>query len=317
MSVGSYAKVLAEYRARNIRTSEDVLKKGEFILEQNGLGKLGSDTWSFLEQLALAALDLGHVRTANECISRLEKQFPGSPRVECLQGIRLEHKGAYDDALAMYDTILEADPTNAAIWKRRISILRQNGDTKGAEESLITYLDTFYGDPEAWLELADVYASMAMFPQSLSSLSHVLLLIPQNPFYVLQAAETAYTALDIPLALKFFLRSVEMVPEGGASTRGWYGVKLCARRLLSSSTSTSTTTTALDVAASSASETALPNAHHLALLDELATERLLAAYSTSSGGARKNASIIDEKGPSPGSVAADARGVVIRWLQGK
>ena len=84
MSVGSYAKVLAEYRARNIRASEDVLKKGEFILEQNALGKLGSDrgyptspfreqyliivvlaAWSFLEQLALAALDLGHLRTAN------------------------------------------------------------------------------------------------------------------------------------------------------------------------------------------------------------------------------------------------------------
>ena len=49
-----------------------------------------------------------------------------------------------------------------AICKRRISVLRQNGNIKGTVEGLITYLDTFYGDPEAWLELADVYASMAM-----------------------------------------------------------------------------------------------------------------------------------------------------------
>jgi hypothetical protein len=32
--------------------------------------------------------------------------------VECLQGIRLEFKGAYDDALAMYHAILGVDPTN-------------------------------------------------------------------------------------------------------------------------------------------------------------------------------------------------------------
>jgi len=232
--------------------------------------------------------------------------------VECLQGIRLESQGAYDDALAMYHAILEVDPTNTAVWKRKISVLRQSGKIKNAVDELITYLDAFYTDPEAWLELADIYASMSLYPQSLSSLSHVLLLIPQNPFYVLQAAETAYTALDIPLALKFFLRSVEMVPEGGPSTRGWYGVKLCARRLLSS------LPTSLDAAArTSGSETPLPSTHHLALLDQLATERLLAAYSTSSSRPPKTVSTSNEKGSLPGSVAADAREVLIRWLQGK
>jgi len=82
------------------------LKKGIFILERNALGTLGSEAWPFIEQLALAALDLGRLDIANECISRLEKQFRGSPRVECLQGIRLEFKGAYDDALAMYQSSL-------------------------------------------------------------------------------------------------------------------------------------------------------------------------------------------------------------------
>jgi hypothetical protein len=84
MSVDSYAHVLAEYRARNIRASEDVLKKGIFILERNALEKLGSEgacptkrdktntsplllhtVWPFLEQLALSALDLGHLDVAN------------------------------------------------------------------------------------------------------------------------------------------------------------------------------------------------------------------------------------------------------------
>ena len=76
---------------------------------------------------------------------------------------------------------------------------------------------------------------MKRYPQSLSALANTLLLNPQNPFYVLRMAETAYTAQDIPLALKFFLRAVEMMGDAadesengsaGAITRGWYGVKL-------------------------------------------------------------------------------------------
>lgn len=66
---------------------------------------------------------------------------------------------------------------------------------------------------------------------------HVLLLAPQNPFYVLQAAETAYTAGDVALAIKMFLTVVDMTdgddcePPGesapvGITVRAWYGVKL-------------------------------------------------------------------------------------------
>jgi ER membrane protein complex subunit 2 len=62
-----------------------------------------------------------------------------------------------------------------------------------------------------------------------------MLLAPQNPFYVLQAAETAYTTQDIPLALRFFLMTTEMVddddcdkppPPTGIAVRAWYGVEL-------------------------------------------------------------------------------------------
>lgn len=43
MSVAEYAQTLADYRANNVRASEDVLKKGIFILDNNGLRKLGDD----------------------------------------------------------------------------------------------------------------------------------------------------------------------------------------------------------------------------------------------------------------------------------
>lgn len=74
------------------------------------------------------------------------------------------------------------------------------------------------------------------YENALKTLQHVLLLAPQNPFYVLQAAETAYTAGDVPLAVRLFLNVIDMtdadsdapadsIPEG-ITVRGWYGVKL-------------------------------------------------------------------------------------------
>ena len=39
---------------------------------------------------------------------------------------------------------------------------------------------------------------------------HVLFLAPQNPFYVLQAAETAYTVGDVALSIRMFLMVVDI-----------------------------------------------------------------------------------------------------------
>lgn len=75
---------------------------------------------------------------------------------------------------------------------------------------------------------------MNRYTLALQALSHVLILSPQNPFYVLQAAETAYTLGDIPLAIKWFLLVVDMTtdedaqktkPEG-ITVRAWYGISL-------------------------------------------------------------------------------------------
>ncbi|KDQ09519.1 hypothetical protein BOTBODRAFT_36926 [Botryobasidium botryosum FD-172 SS1] len=297
MSFASASRALADYRTKGVRNSQDVLEKGLFILQGNGLKKLGDEAPVFLEQLALAALDLGNLDVADKCITDLVSQFPGSPRVECLQGMRIEATGRLKEALLFYKDILKDDESNAIIWKRQISVLRQLSQLEDAVKELNTYLDTFYADAEGWLELADIYASLNLYPQSLAALSHALLISPQNPFYVLQYAETAYTADDVPLALKMFLRVAEMVGkeeprEGrrvvGVAHRAWYGVKLCIRRF------------AQNKNLPSASETTPPQ--HPLLLDELATERLLDAYSSS--------------GDKPGA-AAESRSAVLRWLEVK
>ena len=127
------------------------------------------------------------------------------------------------------------------------------GQVEKSISELSQYLEAFYMDVEAWLELADIYASCNQcassfnlvrlthetyrYDYSLKSLSHTLLLSPQNPIYTLQFAETAYTAGDFSLALKMFLVVVDMSDRDdsdslaestphGITVRAWYGVKL-------------------------------------------------------------------------------------------
>ena len=62
-----------------------------------------------------------------------------------------------------------------------------------------------------------------------------MLLAPQNPFYVLEFAEIAYSSGDMPLAVKTFLMAVDMTDDEESpissyqtdiTLRAWYGIKL-------------------------------------------------------------------------------------------
>ncbi|THG99441.1 hypothetical protein EW145_g7267 [Phellinidium pouzarii] len=288
MSAQLSLQKLASFRAQNSRQSLETVEHGTILLKNKKATSADPDACAWLEQLVLAAIDVGRLSIADECIASLKEKFPGSPRVDVLIGIRKEATLPAQDVLAYYDGLLDSDEANAAAWKRKVSILRRMGDVSRAVDELSAFVDTYYTDVEGWLELADIYSSCNQYDSALSALQHVLLLAPQNPFYVLQAAEVAYTAGDITLATKFFLGVVDMtedpdlgpaarieaVPEGIA-VRAWFGLKQCTRRLIKDPRT----------AAASASQTLVPE--HVNFLDELATERLLTSYSTYSSGPRK------------------------------
>ncbi|KAI0267362.1 TPR-like protein [Gloeopeniophorella convolvens] len=239
MDLPSALHRLAHYRTHNTRASRQIFEAGAVVFRNDALGKLGDDNWQFFETLALAAVDVGRPDITEECLRHLSAQFPDSPRVQCLEGILKEATESAEVALRYYQALLDADPSNVAAWKRQISVLRRLGRTESAVEELSKFADTFYTDVEAWLELADLYASRNQYTSALQSLSHVLVLAPQNPFYVLQAAETAFTAEDVPLALRFFLMVIDMTDDAetdtptpaGITVRAWYGVELAAARL--------------------------------------------------------------------------------------
>ncbi|KAF9045598.1 tetratricopeptide repeat domain 35 [Panaeolus papilionaceus] len=277
MSLQNALQELASFRSNNTRKSQEAFEKGLIVLKAGANVNLGDEGWAFLEQLALAAIDVGRLDVADQCLKQLTVKFPESPRVDVLTGIRMEATESTSKVLQYYDELLKIDSANAAVWKRRISVLRRSGQIEKAVEELTELLDTFYTDVEGWLELADIYSSCNQYSSALQALSHALLLTPQNPFTFLQFAETAYTAGDIPLALKMFLVVIDMndredadtIPLG-ISVRAWWGTKLSARHLLSSPD-----------AKTSPSNTPVPK--NLKMIDELATERVLTSYSGEKG----------------------------------
>ncbi|KAF8180126.1 hypothetical protein BJ912DRAFT_855370 [Pholiota molesta] len=291
MSLQSALHKLASFRTNNTRESQETFQKGLIVLKSAKPATLGDEGWAFLEQLLLASIDVGRLDIADQCLKQLTDKFPDSPRVDVLRGIRLESTQNPSAILAYYDDLLRINPSNAAIWKRRISVLRRLGKNDKAVEDLNEYLDTFYTDVEGWLELADIHSSCNQYTNALQALSHALLLTPQNPFTFLQFAETAYSSGDIPLALKMFLVVIDM-NEGededaiplGISVRAWWGTKLCTRQLVASSATHN-----------SQSNTAVPK--NIKLLDELATERVLTAYS--------------------GEHGIQARSLVSNWMSGR
>ncbi|KAI0827461.1 TPR-like protein [Trametes gibbosa] len=271
---------LAGYKPRKSQKSNDTLNAGLTLLEHGAYASKGEAGWDIIEKLALAALDQGNTEVADKCLRILSDKFPDSPRIHVLTGIRLEATEPPEAVLRFYDELLEEDSSNAAIWRRKAHILRQTGKLDRAVEELSAMLDTFYTEVDGWLELADIYLSCQQYTYALQSLSHALLLSPQNPSYFLLFAETAYLAEDIPLSLKMYLQVVDMTDDddgdmapsdsipSGITLRAWLGVKLCTQKLITEPRAWST----------SPSQTPAPSAPNLSALDNLSTERLRTAY---------------------------------------
>ncbi|PWN48966.1 TPR-like protein [Violaceomyces palustris] len=288
---------LAEQRKRPIRKSFEIVQRGELVIEKGGLNKLGDELWSFLEQVGMAAMDLGKWELAELCTSRLHSRFPDSARVACLQGMLMEAHGEPSKALEYYESELAKDETSIVLSKRLISVIRSlprshpKGGPEKAIDALVKHLDTFYNDPEGWQELAEIYAELGMYNQSIFALEELMLLTPQNSFYVLQYAETLYTAGEVDKAYKAYLRVLEMCGEvtksqlrskskhqktqvealeqdgPGPWLRALWGLKLCTTHLLSSKPSTSTSKEEI-------------RAEKVESIDELVTKLLLqTAYS--------------------------------------
>lgn len=253
MSNAKAAEELQQYRMTNERSSERVSILGARLIKDKYTTKLGDQVWPFYEQVAIAALDVQDFVLADYCIDKLKDRFTEkSLRFRRLLGMRYEVKGQLDEAQEVYDTILQEDDTNMLASKRQIALLKARNKEQEMIDALTKYLDTYYDDHEAWLELCDVYLNKHMYDQAAYCCEEIILLQPSNHICFLKYAEILYTLNHLPLAFKHYCKVLELCTD---NVRALYGLELCASKLLEST-----------------------EVNHASEIHALATERLLEVY---------------------------------------
>ncbi|KAI0408177.1 tetratricopeptide [Xylaria palmicola] len=246
------------------------------------------ELWTVYENLLLSCLRTGDDESAHQCLGRLVNRFgDDNERVMALKGL-LKEATATDNAvldlvLGEYDQILQENPPNVPIAKRRAALLRALGRTSEAVNALNSLLDMSPTDAEAWAELADLYLAQGLYPQAIFAQEEVLLLQP-NAWNIharlgemlLMAAKTSDAPKRLTEALKRFCRSIELCDN---YLRGYYGLKLTTQQLLSDSSPKSSKLIESE-------EWSVPAASTLRALDEKATEKLAEIVRRNTAGER-------------------------------
>lgn len=237
-----------------------------------------AELWTIYENLLLSCLRTGDDETAHLCLGRLINRFGDeNERIMAFIGL-LKEADAEDNAtlqaiLKEYETILEKNPTNIPIAKRRVALLRSLGKVSEAVTALVALLDFSPTDAEAWSELSDMYFSQGLYSQAIFALEEVLVLQP-NAWNIharlgellLMAAKSSQqndAAKQLSEALKRFCRSVELCDD---YLRGYYGLKLTTKQLLNDPQK--------NAKQSDNDGLSIPDAATLRKLDELATGKL-------------------------------------------
>lgn len=193
--------------------------------------KLGDEVWMVYEQVCIAACDCGQTQLAEMCIDALQAQFPESSRVQKLLGIKFEAQEKYDIASEIYQEIKEAEPTNALIWKRIISLAKAQNNPQGAIKELNDYLKHFMSDYEAWLELSDLYLAEQDFGRAAFCMEELILSSPHNHLFHQRYAEIKYTqggADNMEIARSYFSQACRLNPQ---NMRALFGLFLSANNI--------------------------------------------------------------------------------------
>ena len=77
--------------------------------------------WNLHEQVFVAALETGDEKTADFHLDQIFKRFPKSERSRKLLGMNNEFKQNFKEALEIYDQILQENPANIQVMKRKVN----------------------------------------------------------------------------------------------------------------------------------------------------------------------------------------------------
>lgn len=226
---GGAWEYLCLVRKLRVRRSEKVLEHGLSILnDPKKRSTLGPEEWTLYEQVAIAAMDCHSIDVARDCIKVLRKKFPESKRVGRLEAMLLEAKGSWAEAEKAYSSLLEDNPLDQVVLKRKVATAKAQGDISGAIECLNKYLEIFMADHDAWRELAEIYVSLQMYKQATFCYEELILSQPTVPLYHLAYADVLYTLgglENLQAAKKYYASTIDLT--GGKNTRALFGICLC------------------------------------------------------------------------------------------
>ncbi|KAI1614315.1 hypothetical protein EDD37DRAFT_124561 [Exophiala viscosa] len=210
-----------------------------------------TELWNDLEQLLYACLRTGDDKSAYLCVERLTDRFgANNERVMALKGLYQEARASDMAAMKIiledYNKILEDNPMNVPVLKRRIALVKSVGRPQDAITDLVEFVDSFPTDMEAWCELSDLYQSQGCSSQAIYCLEEALLITPNawnlharlgELEYLTGVASTDPNEVQSHLsqAVKRFSRSIELCDD---YLRGFYGLKLASDKLLQTNKTT-------------------------------------------------------------------------------
>ncbi|BCR87696.1 uncharacterized protein ACHE_40260A [Aspergillus chevalieri] len=202
------------------------------------------EEYAMIERLFFACLQTGDDKSALICLDKLTKFFGRSnERIMGLHGLYEEaiagDNSALEKCLREYDDILQQNPVNLPVLKRRIALLRSLSRPADAISSLIKLLEATPTDTEAWCELADLYRSQGMSSQAIFCLEEALLITPNAWNVHACLAELLYVCATSPdngdpskllrRSMRHYCRSIELCDD---YLRGFYGLALVTSLLL-------------------------------------------------------------------------------------
>jgi tetratricopeptide (TPR) repeat protein len=219
----SSAELLQFMRTHKIHQPELAVLHGGRLLKNNPRS-LGSEVWTVMEQVFLAAAELGHAEWREYCLTQLTKQFPSSVRVERLKGIQKESNGDWSEAKKIYEKILTDKPEDTTTRKRLIAVTKQSGKTAEAIEQINTYLDTFSTDTEVWHELGELYIESGALSRAVFCFEELIVANPRSMYHILTYAELLFSTGDMELSRKYFSLAAYL---DGSSLRALWGLLSC------------------------------------------------------------------------------------------
>ncbi|XP_055379750.1 ER membrane protein complex subunit 2 [Condylostylus longicornis] len=225
--------LLRKWREDNVRNSDSIIQLWEAVLEDK-IHKVGNERHLILEQVIIAALDVGRFDIAEKCIKSLSSEFPGSMRVQKYKAMRFEALEKYDEALDVIEAIIRKDETNAAPRKRKVAILKAKGKIQDAIKELCDYLKKFMSDQEAWHELCNLYLSEGEYAKAAFCMEEVLLHNPHSHLIHQRLAEIRYTMggmENIEIAKTYYSQAIKL---NNKNLRALYGLYLCCNHIANS-----------------------------------------------------------------------------------